>query len=363
MFTTFKDTAGYLYDNLKGLTETLGIAMAMVSGDETHATAGASNFNAVLTNFAPMARQGCETDATHAIDLLVATDCISEGQNLQDCDTVLNYDIHWNPVRLVQRFGRIDRIGSRNPSVHMVNYWPTEDMDTYLRLQNRVQARMALADLTASGDEDPFSKEDMARDLRFRDDQLRQLREDVPHLEDLGDGPVLADFTLDDFLTQLQRYLERNKAALEAMPPGVYAVTGDNGKAHEPGVIFCLRQRNAGPDQQHRPASPFHPHYLVHVQGNGAIRYGWQRPQHPHGLRRRHRRPNPAHHPAHHPALPTFQPGDPKRPPDGALRDPLERLHHPDPPSPPPPASRRPGPLRRRRFQAAPGSENAARRR
>ena len=274
VFTTFKDTARYLYDNLKGLTETLGIAMAMVSGDETHATAGPNNFNDVLINFAPMACQACEADATHTIDLLIATDCISEGQNLQDCDTVLNYDIHWNPVRLVQRFGRIDRIGSRNPSVHMVNYWPTEDMETYLRLQNRVQARMALADLTASGDEDPFSEEDMARDLRFRDAQLLQLREDIPHLEDLGDGPVLADFTLDDFLTQLQRYLERNKAALEAMPPGVYAVTGDKAKAHEPGVIFCLRQRNAGPDQQHRPASPLHPHYLVHVHSNGAVRYG-----------------------------------------------------------------------------------------
>ena len=277
VFTTFKDTAKYLYDNLKPLTEDLGIAMAMVSGDETHATCGPNNFNAILSNFAPMARQGCEADASHTIDLLIATDCISEGQNLQDCDTVLNYDIHWNPVRLVQRFGRIDRIGSRNPSVRMVNYWPTEDMETYLRLQSRVQARMALADLTASGDEDPFSEEDMARDLRFRDAQLLQLREDIPHLEDLGDTPVLADFTLDNFLTQLQRYLERNKAALDAMPPGVYAVTEEAApKAPKPqtGVIFCLRQRNAATDRQHRTASPVHPHYLVHIQSNGAIRYG-----------------------------------------------------------------------------------------
>lgn len=273
VFTTFKDTARYLYDNLKPLMQELGIAMAMVSGDETHTMAGPNNFNAVLSNFAPTARQRREADANRDIDLLIATDCISEGQNLQDCDTVLNYDIHWNPVRLVQRFGRIDRIGSRNPSVHMVNYWPTEDMETYLRLQNRVQARMALADLTASGDEDPFSEEDMARDLRFRDAQLLQLREEIPHLEDLDDAPVLADFTLDDFLTQLQHYLERNKAALEAMPAGVYAVTKDAGKA-QPGVIFCLRQRNASLDKEHRPASPLHPHYLVHVQSNGAIRYG-----------------------------------------------------------------------------------------
>lgn len=276
VFTTFKDTARYLYDNLKVWIpkERLGIAMAMVSGDEAHTTAGPNNFNAILGNFAPTARQRSTADANPDIDLLIATDCISEGQNLQDCDTVLNYDIHWNPVRLVQRFGRIDRIGSRNPSVQMVHYWPTEDMDTYLRLQNRVQARMALADLTASGDEDPFSEEDMERDLRFRDAQLLKLREEIPDLDDLSDAPVLADFTLDDFLTQLLRYLERNRAALEAMPSGVYAVTEDAAGKAQPGVIFCLRQRNASPDKQHRPTSPLHPHYLVHVQSNGAIRYG-----------------------------------------------------------------------------------------
>ena len=273
VFTTFKDTARYLYDNLKPLTEDLGVTMAMVSGDETHATDGTNGFNAILTNFSPMARQGCESDSTRDIDLLIATDCISEGQNLQDCDTVLNYDIHWNPVRLVQRFGRIDRIGSHNPSVHMVNYWPTDDMEAYLRLQSRVQARMALADLTASGDEDPFSEADMERDLRFRDAWLRELRDGKkPDPDDFSDAPVLADFTLDDFVAQLLRYLERNKAALEAMPPGVYAVTGDE-KA-QPGVIFCLRQRNASTDKQHRPASPLHPHYLVYIRNSGAIRYG-----------------------------------------------------------------------------------------
>ena len=272
VFTTFKDTARYLYNNLKPLTEDLGVTMAMVSGDETHATDGANGFNTILTDFAPTARQRSESDSTREIDLLIATDCISEGQNLQDCDTVLNYDIHWNPVRLVQRFGRIDRIGSRNPSVHMVNYWPTEDMEAYLRLQNRVQARMALADLTASGDEDPFSEDDMERDLRFRDAQLLTLLDEIPDLDDLSDAPVLADFTLDDFVAQLLHYLERNKAALEAMPPGVYAVTGDE-KA-QPGVIFCLRQRNASTDKQHRPASPLHPYYLVYIQNSGAIRYG-----------------------------------------------------------------------------------------
>ena len=160
VFTTFKDTAQYLFEHLTDLAGELGLNMAMVSGDETRTHAGANNFNAILSNFAPVARNRKEEDAAADIDLLIATDCISEGQNLQDCDTVLNYDIHWNPVRLIQRFGRIDRIGSRSTSVRMLNYWPTAEMDVYLKLENRVQARMALADIAASGDDDPFTEED-----------------------------------------------------------------------------------------------------------------------------------------------------------------------------------------------------------
>ena len=141
VFTTFKDTAVYLYQNLSDLAAELGLKMAMVSGDATQTTVLPNNFNAILTNFAPRAR-GREADGTDEIDLLIATDCISEGQNLQDCDTVLNYDIHWNPVRIIQRFGRIDRIGSNNKSVGMINYWPTDDMEIYLRLRSRVESRM-----------------------------------------------------------------------------------------------------------------------------------------------------------------------------------------------------------------------------
>ena len=274
VFTTFKDTANYLYDNLARLTAELGLNMAMVSGDETRTTAGANNFNAILTNFAPAARQRAAPDAD--IDLLIATDCISEGQNLQDCDAVLNYDIHWNPVRLIQRFGRIDRIGSRNQSVRMLNYWPTADMDVYLRLESRVQARMALADLAASGDEDPFTEADAQLELNFRDEQLLRLRDEILDLDDLSDAPALGDFTLDHFLTQLLRYLEANKDALEAMPPGVYAVASDDaGGEAQPGVIFCLRQRNAGDvDARQRAASPVHPFYLVYLHDDGRIRHG-----------------------------------------------------------------------------------------
>ena len=274
VFTTFKDTASYLYDNLAGLADEMVLNIAMVSGDETHTAVGANNFNAILSNFAPTARNRGPADAGGDIDLLIATDCISEGQNLQDCDTVLNYDIHWNPVRLIQRFGRIDRIGSNSQSVRMINYWPTDDMDVYLKLQSRVQARMAIADLAASGDDDPFTEEDAQLEVDFRDQQLLKLRSEILDLDDLSDAPALGDFTLDNFLTQLLRYLEANKDKLEAMPPGVYAVA-DSYAEIQPGVVFCLRQRNAtegGPRQ--RLASPVHPFYLVYIHDNGNVRFG-----------------------------------------------------------------------------------------
>ena len=274
VFTTFKDTAQYLYENLNGQAEELGVNIAMVSGDETRAAVGANDFNAILTNFAPVARNRRESSGYADIDLLIATDCISEGQNLQDCDTVLNYDIHWNPVRLIQRFGRVDRIGSLSRSVRMLNYWPTSDMDVYLKLESRVQARMALADVAASGDEDPFTETDAQLELNFRDEQLLKLREEVLTIDDLDDGPVMGDFTLDHFLTQLLRYLEANKDALETMPHGVYAVAPSEADA-QPGVIFFLRQRNAayaGPRQ--RPASPVHPLYFCYIRDDGSIRFG-----------------------------------------------------------------------------------------
>ena len=273
VFTTFKDTANYLYGQLEGLAHELGLNIAMVSGDETRTDTGPNNFNAILSNFAPKARN--RSAQGDDIDLLIATDCISEGQNLQDCDTVLNYDIHWNPVRLIQRFGRIDRIGSNSKSVRMLNYWPTDDMDVYLKLESRVQARMAIADLAASGDEDPFTEADAQLDLNFRDQQLLQLRDEILDLDDLSDAPALGDFTLDHFLTQLLRYLEANKDRLEAMPPGVYAVADDRaGGEVRPGVIFFLRQRNAAElDSRRRAASPVHPFYLVYLHDNGSIRY------------------------------------------------------------------------------------------
>ena len=276
VFTTFKDTAEYLYENLSDLAAELNLKVAMVSGDVTRTKSPPNNFNAILTNFAPRARGRAENDGDE-IDLLIATDCISEGQNLQDCDTVLNYDIHWNPVRIIQRFGRIDRIGSRNKSVRMINYWPTEDMEVYLRLQSRVEARMALADAAATGTDDPLNEsayEQAQMELNFRNQQLKQLREEVLDFDDLSDGVVLSDFTLDYFFTQLLRYLENNKKELEATPNGVYAVTSDEDRPMERGVIFFLRQLNANTDIQRKTASPIHPFYAVYIRNTGDIRYG-----------------------------------------------------------------------------------------
>ena len=273
VFTTFKDTADYLYDNLTDLTSELGLNMAMVAGTATKTTVGTNDYHAILTAFAPRARNRPNLERSEQIDVLIGTDCISEGQNLQDCDTVINYDIHWNPVRLIQRFGRIDRIGSRNPTVRMVNFWPTKDMDVYLRLENRVRARMVLADMTATGDSDPLTEEGIQMELDFRDQQLMKLRDRIVPLEDLEDMPNLTDFTLDYFFAQLLRYLEKNRDELEQTPEGVYAVTEPSGGAC-PGVVFVLRQHHQTVEQGQRVVSPVHPYYLVYIQGDGRIGYG-----------------------------------------------------------------------------------------
>ena len=273
VFTTFKDTADYLYKNLVDLTEDLGLNMAMVAGTATKTTVGANDYHAILTAFAPRARNRPNLERSEQIDVLIGTDCISEGQNLQDCDTVINYDIHWNPVRLIQRFGRIDRIGSRNPTVRMVNFWPTKDMDVYLRLENRVRARMVLADMTATGDSDPLTEEGIQMELDFRDQQLLKLRDRIVPLEDLEDMPNLTDFTLDYFFAQLLRYLEQNRDELEQTPEGVYAVTEPSGGAC-PGVVFVLRQHHQTVEQGQRVVSPVHPYYLVYIQADGRIGYG-----------------------------------------------------------------------------------------
>ena len=274
VFTTFKDTARYLYENLSGLAGELGVNAAWVSGDEAAASTGVNKFHRILSDFAPRARGTGREEGAGEIDLLIATDCISEGQNLQDCDTVVNYDIHWNPVRLIQHFGRIDRIGSRHTAVRMVNFWPTEDMELYLNLKSRVEARMALADATASGDDDLLTEEGVQMELNFRHDQLLKMREEILDLDDLDDSPSMSDFTLDYFFTQLLRYLDKNREVLERMPLGAYAVAEEADEPARPGVIFFLRLRNAASDPRGQTASPVHPHYAVYIRDDGHIRFG-----------------------------------------------------------------------------------------
>ena len=290
VFTAFADTAAYLYNALRRWArEELGIHIAMVSGGAaTNATTlGRAEFNQILTNFSPVAKRRAQIPQLpqdEAIDLLIATDCISEGQNLQDCDLVVNYDIHWNPVRIIQRFGRIDRIGSINARVQLVNFWPTQDLNKYINLKGRVEARMALVDLTATGDDNLLGEAELAaavtQDLRYRDSQLLRLKDEILDLEDFNETVALTDFSLDDFRVDLANFIGQHKAALSREPAGMYAVVSHTWSSYAgvtPGVIFCLQQRGAAGDGQQ--VNPLQPFYLVYVQESGTVRFGFAQPR------------------------------------------------------------------------------------
>ena len=289
VFTTFADTARYLYENISDWARNdLGVHTALVTGgDENRSTAGVWRFDDILARFAPRA-QNSAGDGEEQIEILIATDCLSEGQNLQDCDLIVNYDIHWNPVRLMQRFGRIDRLGSRNRSVGMVNFWPTSDLDRYLDLKVRVEARMALADATATGDDDPLDvdEETAGSEIAFRDEQLKRLRDETLDGEDTGDGVSMSDLTLDDFLADLLQYIQQHRKELEEAPLGIYAVTPDRPAtqavteqptAAHPGVIFCLRHNTE--QAVERTPNRLWPYFLVYVRGDGAVRCTFQQSQ------------------------------------------------------------------------------------
>ncbi len=281
VFTTFADTARYLYSHLEEWArDELGVHIALVTGgDGNRSTTGTSRFIDILERFAPRAQQAGSQDCE--IDIVIATDCLSEGQNLQDCDLVVNYDIHWNPVRLMQRFGRIDRLGSRNRQVAMTNFWPTENLDCYLDLKNRVEARMALADAAATGLDDPLNRDDRTKDehteavqleLTFRDRQLTRMRDEILDIEEADDGVGLNDLTLDDFVADLLHYIQQNRAALETAPLGIHAVV-DEGSAADlvrPGAIFCLRRFG---DPAARTPNRLWPYFLVYVREDGTVRY------------------------------------------------------------------------------------------
>jgi hypothetical protein len=285
VFTAFADTAIYLYGALESWARNeLGIHIALVTGNASanKSTWGRAEYNQILTNFSPVAKGRDRIGSmvqTEQIDLLIATDCISEGQNLQDCDYLVNYDIHWNPVRIIQRFGRIDRIGSRSQTVQMVNFWPTEDLDQYIGLQNRVEARMALVDAIATQEDNLLAAEESIReDLKYRDRQLLRLKDEVLDLEDLQESVSLTDFTLDDFRMELSRFIEANRQVLRDAPLGLYSIvpTDPEYPAVRPGVIFCLRQKHGASGTA---TNPLQPYFLVYVQADGAVRYNFAQPK------------------------------------------------------------------------------------
>ena len=288
VFTAFSDTAFYLYDKLKDWAQKeLGINVALVSGGAVNnkTTYGKNDFNQILTNFSPASKNRDKMTTMpqdDQIDLLIATDCISEGQNLQDCDYLVNYDIHWNPVRVIQRFGRIDRIGSINTKVQLVNFWPTQDLDKYISLKTRVESRMALVDLSATADDNLLNTEEIedliTEDLRYRDRQLKRLREEVLDLEDFDESISLTDFTLDDFRADLDRYIQANRDKLRDAPLGLYGVvpTDPEYPVIRPGVIFCLRQKGT---EKSDTVNPTQPYYLVYIQDDGVVRYNFTSPK------------------------------------------------------------------------------------
>lgn len=301
VFTAFSDTASYLYDNLRDwAVDELGLNIALITGTYTKTTFGKRNdFAYILTSFSPRSKhrdlKPSMKNETGEIDILIATDSISEGQNLQDCDFLVNYDIHWNPVRIIQRFGRIDRLGSINDKIQLVNFWATKDLDNYINLKNRVEARMALVDVTATGEENLLNpdqiEELIEEDLKYRNQQLKKLKEEVLDLEDLSDeGISLTDFTLDDFRQDLTNFLQTHHQTLADAPLGLYAVVpapdGEHAHHHKkndfkpgekdvikPGVVFCLRQLAEAEDNE--AVNPLQPYFLVYIRDNGKVRFNY----------------------------------------------------------------------------------------
>ena len=285
VFTAFADTANYLYEELHAwATKKLEIQCAVVTGSDTKTTSGRNDFNDILTNFSPISRERAETQEPE-IELLIATDCISEGQNLQDCDYLVNYDIHWNPVRIIQRFGRIDRIGSLNEKVQLVNFWPTAELDDYINLKSRVEARMVLVNLTGTGDDNLLDTRNLRiaeGELTHRESQLKRMQTEILDIEDVEENLNLNQFTLEDFRAQLLNYLREHEAKLRDAPLGLYAVTaphthGGEPVAIEPGVIFCLRQTDVA--RENEKLNPIHPYYLVHVTKAGEVSIGFANPK------------------------------------------------------------------------------------
>ena len=272
IFTAFADTAQYLFDNVGTyVKENFGLNTAMVSGSvegRTTVPRLKSDLNTVLTCFSPISKDKyllMPNDNTE-IDFLIATDCISEGQNLQDCDYLINYDIHWNPVRIIQRFGRIDRIGSKNASIQLVNFWPDVTLDEYIDLKAKVETRMKIVDMTATGDDNLLSDEEKT-DLEYRKVQLKRLQEEVVDIEDMSTGISIMDLGLNEFRMDLLEYI-KNHPDIDKTPFGLHSVAAASEETPA-GVIYVLKNRSnsVNIDNQNR----LHPFYMVYISNEGKV--------------------------------------------------------------------------------------------
>ncbi|AER67000.1 helicase domain protein [Thermovirga lienii DSM 17291] len=278
IFSAFADTANYLYQHLAHWAQTeFGLNSALVTGSSGIKTTLPNlrkDMISVLTAFAPRAKERpIEFASQGEIDLLIATDCISEGQNLQDCDWLINYDIHWNPVRIIQRFGRIDRIGSPNTQIQLVNFWPNMELDEYINLEARVSGRMVLLDVSATGEENLIEVEagDPMNDLEYRRRQLLKLQETVIDLEDLSSGISITDLTLSDYRMELAEYLKEHPDILDDIPLGAFAVTTTADLDVPPGIVFCLQVVGDAAGRAFEPNYPLAPYALVHVSMDGVV--------------------------------------------------------------------------------------------
>lgn len=271
IFTAFADTANYLYDNLAPMALKRGLHVGKVTGSDAPKSTlrKGYDFQSLLTLFSPRSKEKAIAlpDEPGELDILIGTDCISEGQNLQDCDYLINYDIHWNPVRIIQRFGRIDRIGSPNQQIQLVNYWPDISLDEYINLKERVENRMVIADVTATGDDNVLTAK--SSDIAYRKEQLKRLQEEVIELEDVKAGISITDLGLNDFRMDLLNHVKAN-GELDHVPFGMHAIIPAQPTVGlQPGVIFALKNIHDGVNvnQQNR----LHPYYLVYIGTDGEV--------------------------------------------------------------------------------------------
>lgn len=272
IFTAFADTAQYLYDHVSRFAlSNFRLHTAMITGSvdgRTTVPKLPSDLNTVLTCFSPVSKdkQLLMPNDTREIDLLIATDCISEGQNLQDCDYLINYDIHWNPVRIIQRFGRIDRIGSKNSVIQLVNFWPDVSLDDYINLKAKVETRMKIVDMTATGDDNLLSNEEKT-DLEYRKAQLKRLQDEVVDIEDMTSGISIMDLGLNEFRLDLLEYV-KNHDGLDRTPFGLHAVVPAS-EEMPAGVIYVLKNRSNGVNINNQ--NRLHPFYMVYISNEGKV--------------------------------------------------------------------------------------------